>query len=783
MFSRQASTLLKIDGTDRSQDLSKGVTYIRNMIQTVLDKRLGMWEKYCLHHCFAVPEGFSLPQSVAVGGQNMKFRKMNCNALQCLNELPGESSMSQDALYDPDLDTQLDSLRDKLTAAGKESAQLSGELHALEKKSSSSDHFAGLTSEALQLYEQNSVHDMFREMVKTASELHMKVNNLKARRVEDIGRMRTERISNPERDLCSMNHGKGLYNAKLEDLQEFLGLGIHTSTGKIYIADAYTGLLVVGPNGGLATQLATTANGVPFCFLDGLDVDQLIGDVYFTDAMKFSKQLLLVLVTKFIGKRVQRYWLKGLKANTAEVIATFNGRPANIKRTPSGGVFDGSQLRNTCSTSYGSCRNKIEFIWSCFGENVCYSPIQQYFDQSSSGIWLSSRQRTTLHSLTTAPPKSTSTKARLFFSTKPSNTCVPVSFHHKESQYRKQISVANLLQRSLSVLLSFKISQKSLVSLINDCPGVLDFEFLKKWETGVSKFWDLGFDGLGFSMGAVRRVLEGFPRVILMNEGGILMRIEFLCGVGISREGIDRILYFFPGILGFGVEDRLKPLLDEFRDWGFSEDVIRKEIVREPRFLSMELGEFSRCLELLRTLKCREVIKERIFSEGTFTAGFEVKRRVDCLCKHGLIRREAFKVLRMEPRVITYKIENIEEKIEFLVHRMKCNVCCLVEVPEFLGVNFQKQIVPRYNVIEYLRGKGGLASEVGLKGLINPSRLRFYNLYVKPYPECEKMFGRFLGGQVKSKHPAGLWKLFKPPSYSESKDDVKNMKSFVESLV
>ncbi|KAL5815671.1 hypothetical protein ACOSQ4_026312 [Xanthoceras sorbifolium] len=448
--------------------------------------------------------------------------------------------------------------------------------------------------------------------------------------------------------------------------------------------------------------------------------------------------------------------------------------------------------------------------------------------------------RTTLHSLTTAPPKSTSTKARLFFSTKPSNTCVPVSFHHKESQYRKQISVANLLQRygfppsqlhsfisknhfllnsnlhdlerSLSVLLSFKISQKSLVSLINDCPGVLDFEFLKKWETGVSKFWDLGVSslivrnflelskrfqidpdgvfetvkvlmGLGFSMGAVRRVLEGFPRVILMNEGGILMRIEFLCGVGISREGIDRILYFFPGILGFGVEDRLKPLLDEFRDWGFSEDVIRKEIVREPRFLSMELGEFSRCLELLRTLKCREVIKERIFSEGTFTAGFEVKRRVDCLCKHGLIRREAFKVLWMEPRVITYKIENIEEKIEFLVHRMKCNVCCLVEVPEFLGVNFQKQIVPRYNVIEYLRGKGGLASEVGLKGLIKPSRLRFYNLYVKPYPECEKMFGRFSGGQVKSKHPAGLWKLFKPPSYSESKDDVKNMKSFVESLV
>ncbi|KAK4843743.1 hypothetical protein QYF36_012074 [Acer negundo] len=446
--------------------------------------------------------------------------------------------------------------------------------------------------------------------------------------------------------------------------------------------------------------------------------------------------------------------------------------------------------------------------------------------------------RTTLHSLTTA------TKARFFFSTKPNNPRVPVSFSHNnksQSQYRKQIYLANILQRygfppsqlhgfisknhfllnsnlhdlerSLIVLLSFEITQKSLVSLINDCPAVLDFEFLKKWQMGVSRFRDLGVSslfvrnflelskrfhidpdgafetlkvlkGLGFSEGTVRRVLEGFPRVVLMNEGAILMRIEFLSGIGISREGIDRILYFFPEILGFGVEDRLKPLLDEFRDWGFTEDVIRKEIVKEPRFLSMELGELSRCLELLKTLKCREAIKYKIFSEGAFRAGFEVKRRVDWLCKLGLIRREAFKVLWMEPRVITYEIENMEEKIDFLVHRMKCNVGCLVEVPEFLGVNFHKQIVPRYNVIEYLRGKGGgVASEVGLKDLIKSSRLRFYNLYVKPYPECEKIFGRFSGGEVKSKRDGGLWKLFKPPSYPESEEDVNNIKSFMESLV
>ncbi|KAA8541126.1 hypothetical protein F0562_025128 [Nyssa sinensis] len=50
------------------------------------------------------------------------------------------------------------------------------------------------------------------------------------------------------------------------------------------IADAAFGLVVIGPNGGAATQLATSAGGVPFHFAAAVDVDQLTGNVYFTDA-------------------------------------------------------------------------------------------------------------------------------------------------------------------------------------------------------------------------------------------------------------------------------------------------------------------------------------------------------------------------------------------------------------------------------------------------------------------------------------------------------------------
>lgn len=58
-----------------------------------------------------------------------------------------------------------------------------------------------------------------------------------------------------------------------------MALSFQPTTGLLYIADAFYGLLVVGPNGGLATQLAGG-----FKFATGLDIDLLTGNVYFSDA-------------------------------------------------------------------------------------------------------------------------------------------------------------------------------------------------------------------------------------------------------------------------------------------------------------------------------------------------------------------------------------------------------------------------------------------------------------------------------------------------------------------
>ncbi|CAM8886427.1 unnamed protein product [Rhodiola kirilowii] len=158
-----------------------------------------------------------------------------------------------------------------------------------------------------------------------------------------------------------------------------LGLRFDKKNGDLYIADAYFGLLKVGPEGGLATPLVTEAEGVPLGFTNDLDLDEE-GNVYFTDSStKYQRRNFLQLVfsaensgralkydplTKettvlvrnlqfpngvTISKdgsffifcegsmgRLRKYWLKGEKAGTSEVLAILPGFPDNIRTNKDG---------------------------------------------------------------------------------------------------------------------------------------------------------------------------------------------------------------------------------------------------------------------------------------------------------------------------------------------------------------------------------------------------------------------------------------------------------------
>ncbi|GMJ09598.1 hypothetical protein like AT3G57030 [Hibiscus trionum] len=105
-------------------------------------------------------------------------------------------------------------------------------------------------------------------------------------------------VTSPNRDkkVCD-----GTTNSELEPTcGRPLGLKFNRKTCDLYIADAYFGLSVVGPNGGKAQQLATSAEGIPFKLTNALDIDTNTGMVYFTDSSNtFQRRHIFLSILSF----------------------------------------------------------------------------------------------------------------------------------------------------------------------------------------------------------------------------------------------------------------------------------------------------------------------------------------------------------------------------------------------------------------------------------------------------------------------------------------------------
>ncbi|KAF9589149.1 hypothetical protein IFM89_019465 [Coptis chinensis] len=180
-------------------------------------------------------------------------------------------------------------------------------------------------------------------------------------------------------ELCSPKPSPLSYMKNEHVCGRPLGLRFNKKTGDLYIADAYFGLMVVGPEGGLATLLVNEAEAVPLRFTNDLDIDEE-GNIYFTDSstnyqrrnfmqlvfsgddsgrvLKYNpttkETTVLVRNLQFpngvslskdksffvfcegsIG-RLRRYWLKGEKAGSSEVFAILPGFPDNVRTNENG---------------------------------------------------------------------------------------------------------------------------------------------------------------------------------------------------------------------------------------------------------------------------------------------------------------------------------------------------------------------------------------------------------------------------------------------------------------
>ncbi|CAN6348982.1 unnamed protein product [Urochloa humidicola] len=165
-----------------------------------------------------------------------------------------------------------------------------------------------------------------------------------------------------------------------------LGLKFNNETGELYVADAYHGLRVVGPEDNVSRPLVPDWQGSrPFSFANGIEIDYETGAIYFTetstrfqrrqflnivisgdstgrllkydpksnkvevlvDGLAFANGLAMstdgtyLLLAETTTGKILRYWIKTPKASTLEEVVQLPWFPDNIRMSPRGGFWVG----------------------------------------------------------------------------------------------------------------------------------------------------------------------------------------------------------------------------------------------------------------------------------------------------------------------------------------------------------------------------------------------------------------------------------------------------------
>ncbi|XP_017640268.1 protein STRICTOSIDINE SYNTHASE-LIKE 10-like [Gossypium arboreum] len=105
-----------------------------------------------------------------------------------------------------------------------------------------------------------------------------------------------------------------------------------------YIGDAYFGLFMIGPNGGIAQTLVSSVERISFKLINGLDIDSSTGVIYFTDSSTtFQRRYVdfLSRSTDNSGRRILKFNL-GTNNFELKVFAKLPRVPDNIKMNHKG---------------------------------------------------------------------------------------------------------------------------------------------------------------------------------------------------------------------------------------------------------------------------------------------------------------------------------------------------------------------------------------------------------------------------------------------------------------
>ncbi|XP_019056693.1 PREDICTED: transcription termination factor MTERF15, mitochondrial-like [Tarenaya hassleriana] len=200
----------------------------------------------------------------------------------------------------------------------------------------------------------------------------------------------------------------------------------------------------------------------------------------------------------------------------------------------------------------------------------------------------------------------------------------------------------------------------------------------------------------GFTNKQITRVVYSNPKILLVSEGIILPKLEFLGSIGFSGDQRTKFITSSPNVLASSLSNSLIPAYVALKSL-LGQDEIVQCLKRSPRLLVTE------CRSIY-VLSCRADKIEVCIRSGCDLsgAGIDMGTQSRCVQKLGMVRGGypiSFQGGSPHNGILGEKKRNV---VEFFVDTMGLTPSVIAKAPAIMGLSLEKRIRPRCLVMSTL---------------------------------------------------------------------------------
>ena len=180
----------------------------------------------------------------------------------------------------------------------------------------------------------------------------------------------------------------------------------------------------------------------------------------------------------------------------------------------------------------------------------------------------------------------------------------------------------------------------------------------------------------------------------------------------LKMSEVAKVLVRLPQVLGYSIEENLKPTVQWLRDLGVTKAEVAKVIVRAPQVLGYSIEEnLEPTAQWLRELGLTTAEVAKVIARQPSVVGLSIeenlKPTVQWLRDVGLTKAKVAKVIAVKPQVLGYSIEeNLKPTVQWLrdLGLTKAEVAKVIaRFPSALGYSIEKNLKP---TVQWLRDLG-----------------------------------------------------------------------------